>query len=157
MAHAALMGWPSLGIPLQNSSPEEIAECKGYLELNRKIRHIVAFGEFYRLASFREGNHAAFEYVLPDRSEALLFVFGHALHFAEQFPNFRLEGLDPDALYSVTRYGDPELRTDAEKFCFELPELPRPITGRGAAEVGIRVALAGDLDSRILHFVKKKR
>ena len=55
----------------------------------------------------------------------------------------------------MTRYGDPELRTDAEKFCIKLPELPRPITGRGAAEVGIRVAFAGDLDNRILHFVEK--
>ena len=155
MAHAALMGWPSLGIPLQNSSPEELAECKGYLELNRKIRHIVAFGEFYRLASIREGNHAAFEFVLPDRSEALIFVFGHALHFAEQFPNFHLEGLDPDAVYSVTRYGDPELRTDTEKFCYTPQEPPSPVTGRGAAELGIRVSLAGDLDSRILHLVKQ--
>ena len=151
MAHAALIGWPSLGIPLQNSSSEELAECKGYLELNRKIRHIVAFGEFYRLASIREGNYAAFEFVLPDRSEALLFVFGHALHFAEQFPNFRLEGLDPEAVYSVTRYGDPELHTEAEKYCYKPQEPPRPITGRGAAELGIRVSLTGDLDSRILH------
>lgn len=155
MAHAALMGWPSLGIPLHKSPPEELAECRGYFELNRKIRHIVAFGELYRLASHRENRYAAFEYVLPDKSEALLFVFGHALQFAEQLPNLRMEGLDPDAVYTVTRHGRHDTERDA--FCnVEEPEL-RPVSGRGLAELGIRVGLDGDFDSRILHFVKIKK
>lgn len=152
MAHAALMGWPSLGIPLHKSPPEELAECQGYLELNRKIRHIVAFGELHRLASHRENRYAAFEYVLPDQSEALLFVFGHALQFAEQLPNLRMEGLDPDAVYTIARYGRHD--TERDEFCNVAEPEPYPVSGRGLAELGIRVGLDGDFDSRILHFIR---
>lgn len=152
MAHVAMMGWPSLGIPLDRSSDEERKECRAYLDLNRKIRHIVAFGEFYRLASHRETCYAAFEYVLPDGSEALLFVFAHALQFAEQIPNFHLEGLDPDAVYTIRRYGQHDTERDA--FC-NVPEPDvHPVSGRGLAEIGIPVALSGDFDSRILVFKK---
>lgn len=153
MAHAAMMGWPSLGIPLNRSSEEELKECRAYLDLNRKIRHVVAFGELYRLASHRENRYAAFEYVLPDRSEALLFVFAHALQFAQPLPNLHLEGLDPDAVYTIERYGQHETERDA--FC-NVPEPdPYPVSGRGLAEIGILVALSGDLDSRILHLRKR--
>lgn len=154
MAHAALMGWPSLGIPLHKSSPEEIAECKGYLDLNRKIRHIVAFGELYRIASHLQKRYAAFEFVLPDRSEALVFVFAHGLQFAEQLPNLHLEGLDPEAVYEIARYG----RHDSERdnFCSVPEPEPRPISGRGLAELGLRVGLDGDFDSRIFHLKKIK-
>ena len=154
MAHAAMMGWPSLGIPLDKSSPEELAECRSYLELNRKIRHIVAFGELYRLASHRENHYAAFEYVLPDKSEALLFVFGHGLQFAEQLPNLHMEGLKPEALYAIERHG--RIGAGWDPFCHVKESSPRPMSGQGLSELGIRVGLEGDFDSRILHFVKIK-
>ena len=93
--------------------------------------------------------------MLPDRSEALLFVFAHALQFAEQIPNFHLEGLDPDAVYTVQRYGQHDTERDA--FC-NVPEPDvYPVSGRGLAEIGIPVALSGDFDSRILVFKKITR
>ena len=150
MAHAAMMGWPSLGIPLDKSSPEELAECRSYLELNRKIRHIVARGEFYRLAVRRQDGFAAYEFALPDGSEALLFVFGHGLQFAEQLPNLHMEGLTPEALYAIERHG----RTGAgwDPFCHVKEPSLRPMSGQGLSELGIRVGLEGDFDSCILHF-----
>lgn len=150
MAHAAMMGWPSLGIPLDKSSPEELAECRSYLELNRKIRHIVARGEFYRLAVRRQDGFAAYEFALPDGSEALLFVFGHGLQFAEQLPNLHMEGLTPEALYAIERHG--RIGAGWDPFCHVKEPSPRPMSGQGLSELGIRVGLEGDFDSCILHF-----
>ena len=149
MAHAALMGWPSLGINLNESSPEEIEECKGYLALNRKIRHIIAAGELYRLASWHHDRYAAFEFVLPDKSEALLFVFSHALQYGEQLPNILLQGLDPRTSYAVECHGKKTTGDFYHKF--DGLEAPARLTGRGLAEIGIHVPLEGDFDSRIYH------
>ncbi len=149
MAHVALMGWPSLGINLNESSPEEIEECKGCLALNRKIRHIIAAGELYRLASWHHDRYAAFEFVLPDKSEALLFVFSHALQYGEQLPNILLQGLDPRTSYAVECHGKKTTGDFYHKF--DGLEAPARLTGRGLAEIGIHVPLEGDFDSRIYH------
>ena len=150
MAHAALMGWPSLGIDLNKSSPEEIEECKAYLALNREIRHIIAGGELYRIASWHHDRHAAFEFVLPDRSEALLFVFSHALQYGEQLPNIRLQGLNPQTAYAIECHGK---KTTGDFYYHQYTSLEAPerMTGRGLAEIGIHVPLEGDFDSRIYH------
>lgn len=149
MAHAALMGWPSLGIDLNQSPLEEIEECKGYLALNRQIRHIVARGELHRLAAWHEDHYAAFEFVLPDKSEALLFVFAHAMEYGEQLPNIRLHGLDEVRTYGVECHGRKG-KNDFYNKCEEnaCPEM----TGRGLEQIGIHVPLEGDFDSRICHF-----
>ena len=149
MAHVALMGWPSLGINLNESSPEEIEECKGCLALNRKIRHIIAAGELYRLASWHHDRYAAFEFILPDKSEALLFVFSHALQYGEQLPNILLQGLDPRTSYAVECHGKKTAGDFYHKF--DGLEAPARLTGRGLAEIGIHVPLEGDFDSRIYH------
>ena len=155
MAHAALMGWPSLGIDLNESSPEELAECKGYLELNRKIRHIVAAGDLYRPASWREDRCAAFEFVLPDCSEALLFVFSSGLQYGEQLPNIHLQGLPADALYQVECFGR-KIKSDFYHAEDPEPGLPALISGRALAELGIHVPLEGDFDSRIYHLKRRE-
>ena len=155
MAHAALMGWPSLGINLNESSPEELAECKGYLELNRKIRHIVAAGDLYRPASWREDRCAAFEFVLPDCSEALLFVFSSGLQYGEQLPNIHLQGLPADALYQVECFGR-KIKSDFYHAEDPEPGLPALISGRALAELGIHVPLEGDFDSRIYHLKRRE-
>lgn len=155
MAHAACMSWLSLGIAVDKSSPEELAECAAYIALYKRIRHIVDLGELYRLAAYREtGRYAAFEFVLPDRSEALLFVFAHGLRYGEPLPEFRLRALDPAAVYDVARHGD-HFDPDRDSFCCK-PELEcRPMSGRALMAHGIGVQLRGDLDSRILHFAKR--
>ena len=149
MAHAALMGWPSLGIDLNKSTPKEIEECKAYLALNREIRHIIAGGELYRIASWHHDRHAAFEFVLPDRSEALLFVFSHALQYGQQLPNIRLQGLDPQTSYTIECHGKKAVRDFYHQN--STLETPERMTGRGLAEIGIHVPLEGDFDSRIYH------
>ncbi|MDD5679421.1 MAG: alpha-galactosidase [Kiritimatiellae bacterium] len=153
MAHAAVMSWFALGMPLNRSTAEELAEYRQYVELYKKVRHIVALGEIHRLAAYGENFYAAFEYVLPDASEALLCVFGHGIQFNRQLPNLLLEALDPEGIYGIDIYGKHPSPRDA--FCNCEEPAYRPCSGRGLMEIGVRVLLNGDLDSRILHFKKQ--
>ncbi|MHB8898883.1 MAG: hypothetical protein ACYC6Y_09075, partial [Thermoguttaceae bacterium] len=72
----------------------------------KKIRHVTCRGEIHRLTSLREHPYAAFEYVLPDATEALLFVFGHGLRHNERVPNILLESFDPERTYDAEVYGE---------------------------------------------------
>ena len=144
-----MMGWASMGRPIQKMSPEQLAEIKRHCDLFKKIRHITCRGEVHRLASFREHPYAAFEYVIPDASEALLFVFAHGLQHNERIPNILLESLDPDRTYDVEVYGAPG---PSESRHLAKPPTYRSVSGRALMEGGILVALAGDYDSRIFHF-----
>ncbi|NLX95840.1 MAG: hypothetical protein GXY83_06665 [Rhodopirellula sp.] len=113
------------------------AEVKPYCDLFKKIRHVACRGEIHCLASLRDHPYAAFEYVLPDASEALLFVFAHGLRHNERVPNMLLESLDPEKTYDVEVYGEAGGQRPAY---------------RAVSEVGVLVDLTGDYDSRILHF-----
>ncbi|MDO4574130.1 MAG: alpha-galactosidase [Planctomycetia bacterium] len=155
MAYAGMMSWLSVGLPLDQCPEEELAECAEYVKLYKRFRHIVDFGELYRLAAIRENRrYSAFEFVTQDRSEAVLFVFGHGLKYGQAIPNIRLLGLDPDAVYTVERFGDPKIQY--EGFGLENTRFPvqRPMTGRALENIGLLTWLHGDLDSR-LYYLKR--
>lgn len=141
-AFVGMMGWASMGQPLHKKSPEELAEIKRYCDLFKKIRHVTCRGEIHRLASLREHAYAAFEYVLPDASEALLYAFAHGLRHNERVPNILLESLDPEKTYDVEVYGAAG----------DQRPVYRAVSGLNLMEVGMVVDLSGDYDSRILHF-----
>ena len=142
----------ALGIAVDKSSQKELTECAEYISLYKKIRHIVDLGELYRLAAYREtGTYAAFEFALPDKSEALLFVFGHGLRYDEPLPEFQLKELDPNATYNITRHGD-HFDPERDAFCCQPEPECHSVSGRSLMAHGLRVHLKGDLDSRIFHF-----
>ena len=131
MAHVGMMGWLSLGLPLDKSSEEELEECAEYIRLYKRIRHVTHLGELHRLASYTEtGSHAAFEFVTEDASEAVLLLFAHNLRYDDALPEFRLEALDPDAWYRIDRYAP------SGKGYGKPDPLPRPQTGRFLMELG---------------------
>ncbi len=145
-AHMAMMGWLSLGLPLDKLSEDELKECANYIGQYKKLRHIAHLGDLYRLASYRETRlYAAFEFVLPDRSEALLFVFAHGLCYEEPLPEFCLHGLAEECWYAITQYGRPRITPQQE------PKI-HDHTGRFLMNHGMRVTMNGDLDSRVFHF-----
>ncbi len=146
MAHVGMMGWLATTLQLDKMAPEELAEVKGYFNLFKKIRHITCKGELHRIASLREHPYAAFQFVLPDTGESLLFAFGHGLRLMESIPNMLLESLNPDNKYDVEVYGKNKTVEDIGK-----PIPMGRITGRALMEIGIQVKLRGDYDSCIFH------
>lgn len=150
-AYCGMMGSLACGKPLAKCSEEEIAEIRRYVELYKELRPIVHNGELYRLASAYQKPYAIFQYVLPDKSQAVVFILGAFMQFAEKMPRFRLKGLEPEAQYEVRCYGE-EPSTD--EYIQAMSQHP-PVSGRGAMEVGLQVALMGDYDCRILHLIRK--
>ena len=148
-AFVGMMGWASMGRPIQKMSPQELAQIKRYCDLFKSIRHVTCRGEIHRLASLREHPYAAFEYVLPDASEALLFVFAHGLRHNERVPNILLEALDPDKTYDIEVHGTPPSSGSRH---LAKPPTYRAVSGRALMESGVLIGLAGDYDSRIFHF-----
>ncbi|MHA6480531.1 alpha-galactosidase [Paenibacillus sp. strain BS8-2] len=112
-ANVALSGNFGYELDLTQFTEEEKVLVKEHVAAYKNIRHLVQFGDFYRLLSPFEGNETAWMYVSKDKSEAAV-VFVSVL----QEPNppldrFRLQGLDPAADYllqgSGITYGGDEL------------------------------------------------
>ena len=136
-AHAAMMGSMAIGKNLAEITPEEAGELRGYIEMHKRLRRTVQLGDIYRLASLREKEYAAFEYLSPEKDEAVLFVFGRCIQFARIYENIRLDGLDEDALYEVEGVGVK--------------------SGRALMRIGLRFVLEGDMDSRVVVIKKIKK
>jgi len=80
------------------------AEC---IRLYKEIRHIIQFGDQYRLISSQKNDYSAMQYVSKDKSESVLFVFRTHIPDPFNIPMIHLRGLDPEALYSVEGMDDP--------------------------------------------------
>ena len=142
-AHIGMMGWLATSHPLDTATPQELKEIRRYCDLFKRIRHVTCRGEIHRIASVREHPYAAFEYVLPDASEALLFVFGFGLRANERIPNIQLEALAPGRIYDVEVHGGSVLPKGCQY---------RSVSGQSLMKIGIPVGLSGDYDSQIVHF-----
>jgi len=138
-ACCGMLGSLAIGKNLVKCTPAELAQIRSYADWYKQIRHITHFGDFYRLASTYESSAAVFEYVATDQSEAVVFVLGASQQFADALPYFRIPGLDPQKIYRLEVFGGPAA-------------VPPLISGRSAANVGIRPELRGDFDSRIFYF-----
>ncbi len=136
-ACAGMLGSLAIGKVLFELTPEQTEELKKYIVLYKELRPVIHGGVFYRLISHFDTPYAVYEYVLPDRSEAVVFCFGHALQFADPLPPVRLEGLDPERTYRLTRHGDAHHDS--------------PRSGAALAEYGIPVFLNGDFSAEIIH------
>jgi alpha-galactosidase len=133
--HQAMTGALGLGANLLQWTAAEMAEARSHIETYKRIRHVVQHGSLYRLASLRDGDWAAFQYVSEDGAEAVLLVFLHASRYGPSRRWFRFQGLEPEACYRIA--GTEEVFSGAA------------LTARG-----VPVVLSGDLQSCLLHLLR---
>ncbi|REJ11477.1 MAG: alpha-galactosidase [Paenibacillaceae bacterium] len=100
-AHAAMSGNFGYELDATALTEEEQARVREQVALYKEIRHLVQFGDLYRLRSPFEGNEAAWMYVSEDRSEAAVFYFRVLAEANEPLRRLRLKGLNPDADYRL--------------------------------------------------------
>lgn len=156
-AYTGMLGSLAIGRKLAECPETERNALREYGILYKKLRNAIHNGDFHRLASHFEHPYAVYEYVLPDRSEAVVFFFGHALQFSGRLPLFRLRGLDPEGIYELTPYGEPgeeKIRQYGTALYDVTESLRGKRSGAGLMSVGIRAALFGDFASRIVHLKK---
>ena len=99
--HVSMCGSLGVGgnlLEWNQSDREAAAKC---ISLYKEIRHIIQFGDQFRLISSQKNDYSAVQYLSKDKTEGVLFVF--RTHIPEPFntPVIHLRGLDPEALYSI--------------------------------------------------------
>ncbi|MUG67009.1 alpha-galactosidase [Paenibacillus campinasensis] len=103
--HAAMSGNFGYELDLTAFTEEEKEEVRAQVKLYKDIRHLVQFGDYYRLRSPFEGNEAAWTVVSEDRSEAVLYYFRILGEANEPIVRLRTRGLDPEADYECLEDG----------------------------------------------------
>ncbi|MHA2856594.1 alpha-galactosidase [Paenibacillus lautus] len=103
--HAAMSGNFGYELDLTAFSEQEKEEVREQVKLYKEIRHLVQFGDFYRLRNPFEGNEAAWTIVSEDRSEAVLYYFRILSEANEPIRWLRTMGLDPEGDYKCLEDG----------------------------------------------------
>jgi alpha-galactosidase len=134
--HCAMTGSLGISLDLTRLDERELAECREYVELYKRIRPTIQDGDLYRLSSPRSAEGTAVQYVNAERSETVLFAFRHSQQFAHPPYPIRLRGLDPQGVYVCEQSG-------VER------------SGASLMHAGVQLGLKGDFDSELLVFRKK--
>jgi alpha-galactosidase len=92
-----------LGMDLQpkDMTKEEKDFSKNAIQVYGGIKHIVQFGDMYRLLSPYENNRVALMYALPDKKEALVFSYLIRKEIYGNDQVLYVKGLDPEKMYTV--------------------------------------------------------
>jgi alpha-galactosidase len=93
-------------LDLAQMSDEEKKEVRRQVQQYKEIRHLVQFGDFYRLRSPFEGNDTAWMMVAEDGSEAFAAYFRVLAEANAPLDWLRFKGLDPHAKYCVADNGN---------------------------------------------------
>jgi alpha-galactosidase len=109
--HVSMCGSLGVGGNLLEWTQLERESAAEYIRLYKEIRHVIQFGDQFRLISSQQNNYSALQYVSKDKSESVLFAF--RTHIPDRFniPMIYLRGLDPDALYSIEGFDQPRSGT----------------------------------------------
>jgi alpha-galactosidase len=131
----AMMGSLGVGGNLNKWTEQELTEAAGAIAYYKKTRKAVQEGKLYRLASPREGNLVANQYVTEDGKQSVVFAFLQAQQFRRPAPAVYLRGLEEGALYRITPFDK------------KLPGGQRTASGSWLMNNGLRFSLTGDFDS----------
>ena len=134
-----------LGIELQPShmNDEERQQCTQAFADYKALRPTVQTGNLYRLISpYSRKGVSSLMYVDDQRQKAVFFVYKIENYINQPVPRFRMAGLDPDRVYTLSernvRVGQKPCTLDGKKF-----------SGRFLMDVGIEVPLREEYASRV--------
>ena len=138
----AMMGSLGIGANLNKWSEQDATLATQMVTYYKSIRKTVQEGELYRLASPREGELTANQYVSGDGKQSVLFAFLRSQQYGRFTPWIYLRGLDERALYRVKPI-DGKLEDKAETR-----------SGSYLMHHGLSFKLTGDYDSTSVSFEK---
>ncbi|MFC4766188.1 alpha-galactosidase [Effusibacillus consociatus] len=111
--HVAMAGNFGYELDLTKLTEDEKELVKEQVIAYKQIRHLIQFGEFYRLLSPFEGNETAWMFVSEDKREAFVAYFRVLAEANAPFATIKLKGLNPELDYQMTEngkiYGGDEL------------------------------------------------
>lgn len=135
-----------LGMEMQpkDMSTEELAFSKCAIATYKEIRPLVQFGDLYRLISPYGGKGvSSLMYCSEDKRQAVFFAYKLEHFVNQEIPDFKMDGLNPDASYRVTEIN----LTDNAK---PIHASGKVFTGKFLMEQGLYLPLPKEFSSRIL-------
>ena len=129
--YTAMCGSLGIGTNLNETSEEKKEIIKDYVDVYKRIREVVQFGDLYRLKSFTRDEIHAVQYVKNERS--VVFVFLDHEQYGKKYYCLTLRGLDQDKNYRIRMNGSEQVKN-----------------GGYLMNKGIYVELKGDYDSLLM-------
>lgn len=87
-------------------SDETIGECAEYTEFYKKYRELIAYGDYYRLASpYDDQIFTAWQFVSGDKTQSLVCVVMQDISILDKNCYVHLRGLESGSLYNVKQTG----------------------------------------------------
>lgn len=97
----AMMGKLGFDIIVDKLSEPQKQFCRQALQDYNRLKPAILDGDFYRLVSPYEGEHAAVQNVAKDRRSSVVFAYDLNPRYDEPLFPVRLSGLDPQARYHI--------------------------------------------------------
>lgn len=139
-----------LGMELRPEDLEhgQIKFAKSAIKLYKEIRPIIQFGDMYRIQSpYDTDGFASINYISPDKSEAILFVYSHEFHRRMERSYVKMKGLLENELYEIK-----EINKEGKKSHIKFDK--QIISGDILMNTGFKVNLKKPLESAIFKIVK---
>lgn len=134
----AMQGALGVGANLNKWTEEDSQLATHMIQIDKRIRQTVQFGNLYRLLSPRTNDTTANENVSQDGKQAVLFAFRHSQEYNTLPPLICLQGLDSKAVYKV------------ESIDGKLQDTETELSGGYLMQHGIQVILKSDFDSTLV-------
>ena len=131
----AMMGSMGIGANLNRWSDQDFALASKMVSYYKTVRATVQEGDLYRLASPREGDLSASQYVSRDGRQSVLFTFLRSQQFLRPTPTIYLRGLDQNSNYRLISIDD------------KLIDKADVLSGAYLMNHGLDFNLTGDFDS----------
>lgn len=122
----AMQGVLSLGGNLSKYGIKDMAICKKNIALYKQIRHLVQFGDLYRILDIEEDEVLLNHFVSRDKTESVAFLAANGTRFYKKRIPIRFEGLAEDKHYCLTFNGKKYEKSGAY-----LSEIGLPLHIRG--------------------------
>lgn len=140
----AMMCKLGFDIGIAGMTADEQAFCQEAVKNFKRLSPVILQGDFYRLVSPYETNHAAVVHVGKDRRKAVLYAYDLYPRFGEKLFPVKLQGLDPVKNYKIEEINlMPGHRSD-------LTVHGKIYSGDFLMKVGVDVFTGNKTHSRIL-------
>lgn len=97
----AMMCKLGFDIGVVGMTADEQAFCREAVANFKRLSPVILQGDFYRLVSPYETNHAAVMHVGKDKNKAVVYAYDLHPRFGEKLLPVKLQGLNPSAIYKV--------------------------------------------------------
>lgn len=98
----SMQGVLSIGSNLLKYTDEEVETCKKYIELYKRYRNVIQFGDLFRLADLMNNPYCITEYLDKEKKQGIVFICrGTDSLFKNNYAVVKMKGLEKDRNYCI--------------------------------------------------------